>query len=190
MGSPIKDEHRVGMNLHPAYPRITPQAVLVETQRELAQRRNFYPGRVAEGRMSQAEADHQLALAAAWHQDAQRIAASDYTSAPLPPATHTVSWQARREGLARELALRARVYPTRVAELRMTQAEADHRRACLMALAARYDDGFDWIASNGHGPRFALVDATPEILAARREWQDHCAAVEAARQPLEQKELL
>lgn len=178
------------MNLHPAHPDITPQAVLAETQRELAQRRNFYPGRVAEARMSQAEADHQLAVAAAWHQDAQRIAASDYTPNPLPPATHGISWQARREGLARELALRARVYPARVAEMRMTQAEADHRRACLMALAARYDDGFDWLASNGHRTRFGLVEATPEILAARREWQDHSAAVEAARAPLEQKELI
>lgn len=178
------------MTFHPLHPGISAQHVLAETQRELAQRRSFYPGRVAEGRMSQAEADHQLALAAAWHQDAQRIAASDYTPDPLPPATHGVSWQARREGLARELALRARVYPARVAELRMTQAEADHRRACLMALAARLDDGFDWIASGGARTRFGLVEATPEILAARREWQDHCAAVDAARAPLGQEALL
>lgn len=178
------------MFFHNLHPDITPQAVLAETQRELAQRRNFYPGRVAEARMSQAEADHQLALAAAWHQDAQRIAASDYTPSPLPPATHGISWQARREGLSRELALRARVYPARVAEMRMTQAEADHRRACLMALAARYDDGFDWIASNGQRTRFGLVEAPEEILAARREWQDHRAAVDAARAPITQDALL
>lgn len=178
------------MNLHPLYPAITAQAVLAECTRELAQRRNFYPGRVAEGRMSQEEADHQLALAAAWQQDAQRIAASDYTPLALAPATHGMTWAARREGLRRELALRARVYPGRVTEMRMTQAEADHRRDCLAALAARYDDGFDWIASGGHRPRFGLVDAPPEILAARREWQDHSAAVEAARAPLQQKELL
>lgn len=165
------------MNIHSLFPDITPQAVLAECARELAQRRSFYPGRVAEARMSQAEADHQFALAAAWHQDAQRIAASDYTPNVLPPATHGISWQARREGLARELALRARVYPSRVAEMRMTQGEADHRRACLMALAARYDDGFDWIASNGHRTRFGLVEAPEEILAARREWQDHWQAV-------------
>lgn len=178
------------MNLHPLYPAITAQAVLAECARELAQRRNFYPGRVAEARMSQAEADHQLAVCAAWHQDAQRIAGSDYTPSPLPPADHGMTWAARREGLARELALRARVYPSRVAELRMTQAEADHRRDCLAALAARYDDGFDWIASNGARPRFAVLDATPEILAARREWQDHSAAVDAARAPALQEELL
>lgn len=178
------------MNLHPLYPAITAQAVLAECSRELAQRRGFYPGRVAEARMTQAEADHQLALAAAWAEDAQRIAASDYTPAPLAPATHGMTWHARREGLRRELHLRARVYPARVAEMRMTQAEADHRRDCLAALAARYDDGFDWIASNGARTRFGLVDAPEEILAARREWQDHSAAVEAARAPLEQKELL
>ena len=178
------------MNIHNLFQHITAQAVLAECARELAQRRNFYPGRVAEGRMLQDEADHQLAVAAAWHQDAQRIAASDYTPQPLAAATHGISWHARREGLARELALRARVYPARVAEMRMTQAEADQRRACLMALAARYDDGFDWIASNGHRTRFGLVEAPEEILAARREWQDHRAAVEAARAPLEQKELI
>lgn len=178
------------MNLHPLHPDITAQAVLAECARELTQRRNFYPGRIAEARMSQAEADHQLAVCAAWHQDAQRIAASDYTPAPLPPATHGISWQARREGLSRELALRARVYPARVAEMRMTQAEADHRRACLMALAARYDDGFDWIASNSHRTHWGQIKATEEIRAARREWQDHRATVEAARAPLEQKELL
>lgn len=178
------------MNIHSLFPHITAQAVLAECARELSQRRGFYPGRVAEGRMSQEEADHQLAVAAAWHQDAQRIAASDYTPAPLAPATHGMTWAARREGLRRELALRARVYPSRVAEGRMTQADADLRRDCLAALAARYDDGFDWTAGNGHGPRFGLVDAPPEILAARREWQDHSAAVDAARAPLQQKELL
>lgn len=178
------------MNLHPLYPAITAQHVLAETRRELAQRRNVYPGRVAEARMAQAEADHQLALAVAWHQDAQRIAASDYTPAPLAPATHGISWAARREGIARELGFRARVYPTRIAELRMTQAEADHRCACLMALAARYDDGFDWLASNGHRPRFGLIKAPPETLAARKEWQDHWQAIDAARHPMQQKELL
>ncbi len=178
------------MNIHSLFPLITPQHVLVECARELAQRRNFYPGRVAEGRMTQAEADHQLACAAAWHQDAQRIAASDYTPTPLAPATHGLSWAIRREALRRELALRARVYPVRVTEMRMTQAEADHRRACLDALAARMDDGFDWLASNGHRPRFGVVEASEEILAARKEWQDHSAAVDAARNPLQQKELI
>jgi hypothetical protein len=178
------------MNLHPLFPAITAQHVLAECTRELAQRRNFYPGRVAEMRMTQEEADHQLSCAAAWQQDAQRIAASDYTPAPLAAATHGLTWAARRDSLRRELLLRARVYPGRVAEMRMTQAEADHRRDCLMALAARYDDGFDWIASNGARTRFGLVDAPEEILAARREWQDHSAAVDTARAPLQQKELL
>lgn len=176
--------------LHPRFPDITAAAVLAECARELEQRRGFYPGRVAEGRMSQAEADHQLAVAAAWHEDMQRIIASDYTAQALAPARHAISWAARREGLRRELALRARVFPGRVSEGRMSQQQADHRTGCLAALCARYDDGFDWIASNGERTRFGLLNASAAILAARREWQDHRSAIDAERQPLQQKELL
>ncbi len=180
------------MNIHRLYPTITPQHVLAECARELGQRRDFYPRRVAEARMTQDEADHQLAIARAWHQDAQRIAAHDYTPAALAPATHGISWAARREGIRRELDLRARVFPARVAEGRMTQTEADHRRDCLAALAARYDDGLDWIASNGAKPRFAMVHDIPEqVDQARREWHAHWQAVTASRQPQpEQKELI
>lgn len=180
------------MNLHPLYPEITAQAVLAEAGRELAQRRSFYPTRVAEGRMSQDEADHQLAVALAWLNDVQRIAAHDYTPEPLAPANHSISWPARREGLRRELGFRARVYPARVAEGRMTQAQADQRRDCLMALAARYDDGFDWIASNGERPHWAMVYMVPEqVEQARREWYAYRETVEASRQPqMQQKELI
>lgn len=178
------------MYFHSLYPAITGAHVLAECGRELEQRRNFYPNRIAQGRMSQDAADHQLALAAAWREDAQRLVDFDYTPLALAPARHAISWAARREGLRRELALRARVFPARIAEGRMTQDQADHRTQCLAALAARYDDGFDWIASNGHRTHFGIIDPSDEILAARREWQDHRAAVEAAREPQLQQEAL
>lgn len=179
------------MNIHSLFSHITAQHVAAECARELAQRRNFYPTRVGEGRMSQDEADHQMAAAAAWLNDAQRIAAHDYTPQPLAPADHKISWAARREGLRRELGLRARVFPARVAEGRMTQADADQRRDCLMALAARYDDGFDWTASNGERPRFGLVHNVPEqVEQARREWHTHWETVAASRQPQPVQEAL
>ena len=37
---------------------------------------------------------------------------------------------------------------------------------------------------------FGRVEASDQILAARREWQDHSAAVDAARQPQPQQEAL
>lgn len=169
------------MNLHPTYPNITAAHVVRECARELEQRRRFYPTRVAEGRMMQDEANRQLAIAAAWLDDARRIEAHDYTPAPLAPATHAISWAERRTAIAREIGLRDRVYPGHIASARMTEGEATHRRACLAALAARYDDGFDWRASNGAGPQFAAVATTPAIDQARHEWAEHRAAVELSR---------
>jgi hypothetical protein len=170
------------MNLHPRFPVITAAHVLRECARELEQRRNFYPRRIAEGRMMPDEADRQLAIAAAWLEDAGRIEASDYRPDPLAPATHGSSWGERRTALARELGLRARIFPQRVAEGRLTPADADHRRDCLAALAARMDDGFDWIASNGARPQWAAASTTPAIEQARAEWQEHCQRVDHERQ--------
>lgn len=188
---------------HLRFPAITAAQVLAECARELEQRRGFYPRRIAEGRMTAEEAEAQIAVAAAWHADVARIIAFEdaahrsggdlagrEAAPPLPAPSHGIAWATRREALRRELALRARVWPTRITEGRMTAAQADHRRDCLLALAARYDDGFDWRASNGERTRFGLVEAASEILAARREWQEHCASVDAERAPPQQKEML
>jgi hypothetical protein len=101
-----------------------------------------------------------------------------------------ITAQAVLAEVARELEQRRNFYPRRIAEARMTQAEARQRSDALAALAARYDDGFDWIASNGEGPRFAIITATPEIEQARREWDEHLASVTAHTNPPQQQELL
>jgi hypothetical protein len=192
------------MTFHLAHPGITAHHVLAECARELEQRRSFYPRRIAEGRMTQAEADAQLAIAAAWHADVARVIAFEEAAAgawagflagsgpvpPLPAPDHALSWATRREGLRRELAMRARVWPSRIAEGRMSAHQAQHRRECLMALAARYDDGFDWRASNGQRTHFGRIDASEDILAARREWDAHRAALQLYENPPQQQELL
>lgn len=169
------------MTFHLRHPNITAAHVVRECARELEQRRRFYPTRITEGRMLADEAERQLAVAAAWLEDARRIADSDYTPDPLAPPGHTISWAERRTALARELGLRSKVYPRHIATARMTQADADHRRACLLALAARYDDGFDWRASNGERTHFGTTHAAPAICKAREEWAEHYRNVELTR---------
>jgi len=191
---------------HSRHPAITAQHVLAECRRELGQRRRFYPSQIAGGRMTQAQADHQLACTAAWASDVERIIAfeaaaaeawdrykgnpGDPVTVTLPPPAHAMGWKDRRAALGRELAMRARVYPRRVEESAMTKADADHRIACLAALAARYDDGFDWTASNGERTHWGLTFPLPnEIAQARREWEEHRQAVEARREGMRQEEM-
>lgn len=190
---------------HLHHPAISAQQVRAECARELAQRRRFYDRRINEGRMTAEEAAHERTCAEAWLADVDRIIAFEAASAAawerfkanpaephvlhLPPPSHPVSWRDRRAALARELSLRARVYPRRIEEGAMTRAAADHQRACLAALADRYDDGFDWTASNGERPQWASTAPTEETRAARREWDQHRQAVEARRQPATQGEM-
>lgn len=191
---------------HPRHPGVTTQAVLAECKRELAQRRTFYPRRVEQARMTQEEADAQLALAAAWHEDVSRIIAFEEAAAAawktflenpaVPRITelsdpgHGLSWQQRRTGLARELDLRRRIYPRRIEQAQMTKCIATRQLAALEALADRYDDGFDWRASNGVRPQFGRIATGPEILQARREWDEHRERVDTRRTPAQQQELL
>ena len=193
---------------HHRHPAITNEAVLEECRRELEQRRRFYPARIHQGRMIRAEADREIALCAAWGEDVERIITFESAAAlrwqqfrqsegreglaitTLCAAIHGLTWNARREALAREIALRARVYPQRVAEARMTRSEADRQIAALEALADRYDDGFDWHASNGIRPQLGLPETTEAIAQATSEWHTHRQAVEARRAPAQQKELL
>lgn len=183
---------------HHAHP-VTATQVAAELAREIGMRRQVYPGRVRDGRMAQADMDREIALAAAWAEDVARIEHGWQDRATRwlagesivpPPAAHGFTWADRRRALDRELAFRARLFGRRVAEGAMTRAEADHRAACLAALAARYDDGFHWRASNGESTRFGLVwPVPPEIEQARREWAEHRAAIDAANTPEEQKEM-
>lgn len=148
-------------------------ATEAELRRELGQRRAVYPGRVAARRMLQAEADDQLALAAAWIEDAARVRTSFFSppwSAPVEPA-HGLSWRVRRSGLLRELALRGRFFPGWIAKGKLTSAQADHRIACLERLLELYEDGWDWCASNGRRGNNALAVRDPLERAAWHEFE-------------------
>lgn len=176
---------------HRLFPHITLDAIANELDREAAMRQRVYPGRVETARMTQAEATREIALCDAWRHDAMRLTVGWYTGNALPPPAHDFSWTDRRQGLERELSFRRRIYPDRIATARLSKADADRQVDCLQALAEIYDDGLDWIASNGERPRHHLVQGiTPAIEQARREWATHCQRVDARRNPAKQGELL
>lgn len=175
---------------HHAHP-VTAAQIAAELAREQAMRRKVYPARVADCRMTQAEADHELAIVAAWIEDLERIGARQVHTAGYgsPPPRHGMAWTDRRRGLERELALRSRVFPRRVAAGDMTAEDAAHRTACLAALAARYDQGWDWLASNGLPPSLSAIPPTPEQAQAQREWAAHVETLAPKSQPAKQEEM-
>ena len=189
---------------HYLYP-VTARQVEIELAREAEQRERFYPRRVADLKMTKDEAAAQLAAVAAWREDVARMldferrAAEAFrqlwtAGAPARPtvmaeATHGLDWRARRMTLQREINLRERHYPGWVQSLRLSQADADHRQDCLRALAARYDDGFDWRASNGACGMLPILARTPEEKIAAEEWREHMDRILAERAPDRQKEL-
>lgn len=150
------------MTPHLAFPAITLAHLEGELARELEARRGFYPGRVEKGNMLQAEAEHELAAAAAWLEDVARIARAWFTpKAERTPAhaelveappQHGLTWRDRRAALLRELGLRRKVYPNWIAGGRLLEHQAAHRLACLACLLAIYEDGWDWRASDGRTP--------------------------------------
>lgn len=144
-------------------------AIQRELERELVQRRGFYPGRVASGNMRAEEAERQLALAGAWSDDIARLIAHPVGRLPAP--AHGLSWWNRHQGLLRELAQRAHHYPKGIAEGRLLEADAAHRIACLDALLVHYQDGPLYEASNGALPRHhSTPRRTPAEAEARIEW--------------------
>lgn len=174
---------------HRSFPQISLAMIAAELLREETQRKRFYPGRVETARMTKADMQHELAAIAALRQDVARLEASWFTPNPLKPATHGISWNDRRHAIGRELNFRRHVYPRQVEEAKLTQHDADHRLACLTALAAIFDDGFDWRASNGATPQFHLVETDRAIDQARREWGEHTERVAAQGSTEKQKEL-
>ena len=176
---------------HHLFPSIDAAAIAAELDRETARRARFYARKVDEGAMTPADRDHQLALCAAWREDLDRMTDPACVTAGCggaPPA-HSLPWGTRRAGLAREIALRERIYPRGIAEGKLTEQTATHQLDCLRALAARYDGGWDWLASNGRPPRLADRH-TPEGAAALAEFDAHAAVILAARAaPAHQQEL-
>lgn len=172
------------MNLHHLFPGITDAMVEAELAREEEQRKRFYPRRVETLQMDKAEAEHQLAVAAAWREDLAR-----FTGQPLQPARHGLSWKVRRIAIAREIDMRRRHYPRFIEELKLTREDAAHRLACLEALAARYDDGLDWTGPGGSHCTHSAFASTADDRAAAEAWATHRAEVEARRNPAEQGEM-
>lgn len=183
------------MTPHLRFPAISFAALERECARELEQRRATFRRQVERGRMLQAEADREIALASAWLEDVRRIrwcwqeqwSSSSAAigpqgrpgSAPVTPE-HGFSWKDRHAALLRELELRARFYPQWIAGGRLLESDAAAQVACLECLLAIYEDGWDWRGSDGLTPLHSpTADAEFNALQAAR----------AARQGTAQKEL-
>lgn len=141
------------------YPGITAAAIERECGRELEARRSLYPKLVDGGRMTPAERDRKLAIAAAWLEDARRLGQplADRAEASSSEAVgghgHGVPWHLRRGALLEELAQRTRLYPQWISGGRLLATDASHRTACLESLLLRYEDGWDYTGPEGARPR-------------------------------------
>lgn len=168
-------------DLSTRHPTVSFADALDELRREIAARRRTYPDWITRGRMTQAEADHQLALFEAIAADVERYARFVSTRQLAPPA-HKFSWHQRREALRREADLRARIFPEWIAKGRLEQGEADRRTSILAAITDLFDDGFDWQPRNGHARiGFGTDPVTPAEREALAEWHDHYTTVMQAR---------
>src|SRR5690606_34803947 len=93
------------------------RAMKAELERELADRRRFYPGMIEKGRLDPQEADRRIALFADMLADHPRAFHPDlHQRRELPLADRRFSWRDKIAELRRELALRERFYPDRVAK--------------------------------------------------------------------------
>lgn len=95
-----------------------------EVIEELGNRQRLYPGRVAKGRMKNAEADKQLRV---W-----RGVAQEFDRALLPPGgVGEATWTEQVHALRREISLRRHFYPQWVLAGRLDGAEADRKLRLL-----------------------------------------------------------
>lgn len=163
------------------FPDVTLADVLDELRREQTARRRTYPQQVERCRMTQAEADHQLALVAGLIEDVNRYHTRCILQQALPPATHGFTWAQRRATITRELAQRARLYPQWIASGKLDQADADRATMRLTALADIYDDGFDWHATNGLRVLFGTDAKTEAEREAQNQWHHHYTTTMQAR---------
>ncbi len=177
-------------DLSTRYPEVRIADALEELRRERAARARTYPNQIQLGRMTQPEADHQLALIDAIADDVTRYGRFIATRRQ-EKAGHNFTWHQRRAAIARELDQRARLYPDWIVKGKLDQAEADRAVARLSAVADLFDDGWDWHARNGLR---ILLGATPTNAAeaqAQDEWRTHYRTVMQSRGYMadDQKEL-
>lgn len=172
------------------YPEVRVPDALDELRRERAARTRTYPQAVKLGRMTQVEADYQIAMVDALTEDITRWGRFLATRTPQPPQ-HSFTWHQRRAAITRELEYRARVYPDWIARGKLEQTEADKATRRLSAIADFMDDGWDWHARNGLRILFNVQPATAAEAEAQAEWWDHYHTVMQARgyMPADQKEL-
>ncbi|HQS70029.1 MAG: hypothetical protein B7Y36_08405 [Novosphingobium sp. 28-62-57] len=169
-----------------------------------AARHRLYPSSVQLGKMTQEEADYQIALIDAMIDDvtrwgrylaSPRVHRTAYGNfrdpAALTPKTHSFTWHQRRAAITHELEYRARVYPDWIARGKLEQAEADRATRRLSAVADLYDDGFDWHARNGLRILFNVTPTTAAETEAQTDWWHHYRTVMQARgfMASDQKEL-
>lgn len=147
------------------WPGLTFAQVAAELARELASRRSVYPEQIAKGRMTQAEADYQIAVmetvAGEWR-DRDHVRARDHS-----PFTHAE----RLACIERELAYRQRLYPQWIAKGRLEAERAAHRITALEAVRDLYVHGHGWRASTGIEPGWGSWPRTPEQRAAEAEFR-------------------
>ena len=193
------------MPAHRAFPNVTYAQLRAELQREADYRRRTFPQLVAKGNMTEAEAAHQHAILTAIAQDLEAVIAFPGAGAfstsepagmetPLPGRDNwgrslaqattkepSFTWHDKRACLQRELAQRARFYPGWIAKGNMTAPAGAHQVDCLQAMLAIYGEGWGWRAANGFPPAWGGASPTPEQTAARAEWRETSAALDAQR---------
>lgn len=134
MDSATAEEH-AGAGFHVDQAR----AMKAELERELGEQRRYYPGMVGKGRLDPQEAERRIALFAELLEDCGRAFHPDVMQRrELPLAARRFSWREKIAELRRELAVRERFYPDRVAKGRITEAEARGRSAALQLVHDLY----------------------------------------------------
>lgn len=122
------------------WPGVCWNHVAREIAREVEQRHRVFPERVMRGQMTQAEANHQIAVFEALTQDVARIIAN---RAHHPPAHHFTR-KARIDALLRERDYRRRRFPKWVSAGQIAQDQATHRSHCIEILLNALDQGLDF----------------------------------------------
>lgn len=177
-------------DLSTRYPEVRVADALEELRRERAARLRTYPSQIDRGRMTQADADHQIALLDAVAESVTRWG-HFLVRRERQPSESPYSWHQRRSAIARELEQRARLYPEWIALGKLAQSDADKATRRLAAIADLYDDGWDWHARNGLRILFDVTPANAAEAQAQAEWWDHYRTTCQARgyMAADQKEL-
>lgn len=130
--------------------------ILAELRREAARRAEFYPGRIAEGRMTEMEASAEISLIAAIA-DEFAWSIGDAAARGVRPAA-TLTWERKLACLRAEILIRRDSFPRLVREGRMTQPFAEEHLSLLEAAHAWY-----WTSAMDFGLEFAGAGAPRAI---------------------------